>query len=71
MQHIIFAGKATHPYCMPLYLISACLLLPYMYECSLDNLLMEKNKHKERRKVFALCEHSQFAFIMFSIVCYV
>ena len=32
---------------MPLYLTIACLLLSYMYECSLVNLLMEEIKIKK------------------------
>ena len=35
---------------MPLYLTIACLLLSYMYECSLVNLLMEEIKIKKKKK---------------------
>ena len=35
---------------MPLYLTIACLLLSYMYECSLVNLLMEEIKIKNEEE---------------------
>ena len=35
---------------MPLYLTIVCLLLSYMYECSLVNLLMEEIKIKKKKR---------------------
>ena len=47
-----FEGKAAHLFCMPLFLTIVCLLLSYMYECSLVNLLMEETKIKKLPLIF-------------------
>ena len=53
---------------MPLYLTIVCLLLSYMYECSLVNLLMEEIKIKKKNIIFCIYCQSNKNLIVISVL---